>query len=324
MPTQRRSLLFVFVVAVFALLPASLRAQVGADLLVKTWGEGAAIETTDSAMLEAQGHSKDDDIAYRLSTYHAEARWRVFPDNDATPRLGTDVQYWDVDTHDPAVPRHLFNGQIGFAQPIAEYQKWFVALTGSVGYAGESPFSDPRAVYETGQIVVGRKFSADKAVIVALDYDGNRNFAPDIPIPGFAYADRINDQFTYIFGLPYSSITYEPVHGLQLEAGYLLVRTFEAKVSYQFDKHWAAYTEYNDQLTGFHIDNTSPDRRLFLQTHDIETGIRWTLKPGIRFSVGGGWAFGQEFFTAFDLRGTNPLQHLTDEAFGKVQLEFTY
>jgi hypothetical protein len=324
MHIYRCRLVLVCSVIFLAIVARSAQAQTGVDLLVKTWGEGAAVETTSDGMLEAASHSKDDDERIRLSEYHLTGRWRIFPDQDATPRLGYDIQYFDLGTHDPALPRHLFNGTVGFAQPIAVYQKWIVALTGSVGYAGESPLSDPRAVYEQGNIILIRQFSEERKLAVGLNYDGNRVFLPDVPIAGFAYADRYNDFFNYVIGLPYSSITWEPTKGFQIEAGYALLRTFDAKIAYQFSKHWAAYGEYNDQLTPFHIDNTSPDRRLFLQTHDVEAGIRWNLSPLIRFSVGGGWAFGQEFWTGFDLRGTNPLRHIADAPFGKVRIEIGF
>jgi hypothetical protein len=324
MHIYRRRMFMVAFVPLLAMFSRSATAQTGVDLLVKTWGEGAAVETTSDGLLEANTHSKDDDESIRLSSYHFLGRWRIFPDDDATPRLGYDVQYFDLDTHDPVLPRHLYNGNVGFAQPIGIYQKWIIALIGSVGYAGESPLSDPRAVYEQGNVILIRQFSGERKLAVGLNYDGNRTFAPDIPIPGFAYADRYNDFFNYVIGLPYSSITWEPTHGLQIEAGYDMVRTFDAKLAYQLAKHWAVYGEYNDQLTPFHIDNTSPDRRLFLQTHDVEAGLRWNLTPLIRLSLGGGWAFGQEFWTGFDLRGTNPLVHIADAPFAKVRVEIGF
>jgi hypothetical protein len=299
-------------------------AQVGPDLLIKSWGEGAAVEGSGSGLLEAATHIKDDNASIRLSSYEAVGRWRINPDSDATPRIGFDLQYLDIETNDPALPRHLWNGQIGFAQPFLAYEKWFFALAGSAGYAGNSPFSDSNAVYGRATLIAGRKFTTDRALVFGLDYDGNRTYAPDIPIPGFAFTDRYNEFFNYVLGFPYSSITWEPIHGFQIEAGYEFTHTFDAKVAYQLSKNWAVFGAYTDQLTPYHIDNTNPDRRLFFQTHDVEAGVRWNLTQLIRISLSGGWAFGQEFSSGWDARGLNPLRHVADAPFGKLQAELAF
>lgn len=169
-----------------------------------------------------------------------------------------------------------------------------------------------RMRYMRPEISSSAASSAKIALLIALNYDGNRTFFPDTPIPGFAYANRFNDYLTYVVGVPYSSITFEPVKGFQLEAGYTLIDTLEAKLAYQFTKHWAIFGQYTDQLSPFHIDNTNPDRRLFFHTHELEAGMRWNPTQLIRFSVSAGWAFGQEFSTGFDTRSLNPVRHITN------------
>jgi hypothetical protein len=313
-------------VAVFILTIGSLHAsaQTGADLLVKPWEPGQIIDTSTDGLLEASGHTKETDDGIRLSTYHALGRWRILPNNEATPRLGYDVQYWDVNTSDPALPRNLWDMSIGFAQPVAKINDWFGVITGSVGYAGNAPFSDSHAVYFGANLIVGKEFSKDRAILMALNYNGNRTFFPDVPIPAFAYADRATPYLSYVVGLPYSSITYEPLQGLQFEGGFTLVETLEGKVAYQFTKHWALFGNYRDLLNAFHIDGTQEDRRLFLHTHTLEAGIRWNPTRLIRLSLSGGWAFGQEFSKGFDDRSLEPVRHLSDVPFGRAQLEFGF
>jgi hypothetical protein len=291
-----------------------------------SWADNQAFDTSTDAVLEFAAPSREnhmDDIA--LSSYHAFGRWRVLPDQQATPTLGYDVSYFDVHTSDPVLPGHLWNTEFGFSQPVAEFEKWFVVLDGGAGYAGDTPYSDPHAVFFSGDVIVGRKFSADKAFIVALNYDGNRTFLPDVPLPGFAYADRYNDHLTYIIGAPYNSITYEPVNGLQVNVGWEFIEKFSAQVGWEFLKHYSIYGSYTDRLSAFHLSNMpDEDRRLYLQEHRLEAGFRFNPTPLIKFSIGGGWAFGQEFSTGYQSYDDQPLRHLRDGPFveGLLQIGF--
>jgi hypothetical protein len=318
------SCIFLAVAIVF-LLPSRGFAQTDPTLLVKPWQTGQAFDASVDAVIESSAPSRENhQNSIGLSSYQSTGRWRVLPDQKATPRLGYDVTYFNIAGGDPALPHHLWEGTVGFAQPVAEINNWFVVLNGAVGYAGESPFSDPHAVFFTGNVIVGREFSKDRALVVALNYDGNRTFLPDVPIPGFAFADRYNEHLTYVIGLPLNSITYEPVSGLQVDVGWELLETFSGRVGWEFKKHYLVYTSYTDRLTPFHLSNLPEDRRLFLQEHRAEVGFRWNPTELIRLSVGGGWAFGQEFSTGFDLRGTNPVRHLRDGPYGKVLLEIGF
>ncbi len=294
----------VFLLPMFLLLLPAVRssAQTGPDILIKPWETNQAFDISTEAVFEASNPTQEnhaDDV--QLNIYDAMGRYRVIPSQKASPTLGYEAMYVDVDTHDPALPRHLWDASVGFAQPVAEIYKWFVVVTGAVGYAGESPFSDPHAVYFTGNIVVGRKYTDDKILLFALNYDGNRAFVPDLPILAVQYADRISPNLAYVIGFPNNTITYEPISGLQVVAG------------------WE--TSYTDRLTGFHLSTLPEDRRLFLQEHRAEIGFRFNVTNIFRFTVGGGWAFGQEFSEGFDSRSTVPLRHLRDGAFWRAKIE---
>lgn len=320
-----RLLFFVVLLPALAILVRTSHAQTTPDLLVKPWEDGQAIDTSSEGTFEAAGHTTETDQTTRLSEIHEFGRWRILPDNPATPRIGYDMLYYDVESHDPILPKHLFDTSIGFAQPIHEFtNKWFAVVTGAVGYAGNSLFDDPHAVYAKGDIIVGRQWGPNHAILVALDYDGNRTLLPDTPIPGIAFTNRYNPQLSYVIGFPYSSITYQPTDSLQLEAGYTLLNTFEAKLRYEFIKHLSVFGNYSDRLTPFHLDTLPADRRLFLQTHQVEIGLRWSPTNMIAVSVGGGWAFGQEISRGFDDRNLTPLRHISDAPFGRVLVEIGF
>ncbi len=323
MNTFRRPLALI----VLVFLVSTARAQTGPALLQKTWDPDQWFDSSTDALFEAGAHTDsgpnaDPDI--RISEYESQGGVQVIPNNVASTRIGYSVLDYDVVSHNPILPRNLLDARVGFVQPILKVNEWFVAIDGAVGSAGNKPFSDSEAIYGTGDIIVGRQFHKTGYLFVGIDYNGNRTFLPDTPIPGFAYADTYNDYCTYVIGLPYTSITFNPLKGLQVEGGFTLVDTLEANIGYQFTKSWAVFGQYSDLLSPFHIDDTSPDRRMFFQTRQVEVGMRWNQSKRIRFSVSGGWAFDQEFSTGWDSRNLTPVQHVSDGPFARFRLEMGF
>jgi hypothetical protein len=301
-------------------------AQTGPDLLVRPWVDSDRFDSSTDALLENTGHT-DSSTDIRLSIYHSEGRYRLFPDSVATPRFGYDATYLDIDTNDRSLPRHLENVQLGFAQPVARIgTDGFLAITAAEGYAGNSTFTDSHAWYTSVNIIGGRQFAnnKDEALLVALNFDQNRTFMPDIPIPGFAFANRYNAQLTYVLGVPYSSITYEPITGLQLEGGWELLQTFDANIGYAFTKHFELFGRYNDELDPFHIKGQEANTRIFFETHQVEAGIRYSPVRQVRLSASAGYAFGQEFTHGFDSRNLVPIRHIGDEPFVHLRVDIAF
>ena len=311
-------------VVVFGMSAGRAHAQTGPDLLVNPWYTGQAVDTATDATFRAAVHS-DTGRQVSFDTYHSYGRWRIAPDAEATPRLGYDVLFYDFDTKDRAIPGHLWNTSVGFAQPVARIDKFFAVVTGSVGYAGTKPFSDSDAYYATGNLLVGRQFSGNKALIFDLNYDGNRTFLPDVPIPAVEYKDRVNDALSYTIGLPLNQISYRPQTGLQVDIGWSLVQTFSGRVGYRPDPRLELYGEYVDRLTGFHQSGVqNPDSRIFLQERRAGIGIAWRPTKTISAGISGGWAFGQELYRGFDVRNYTVVRHLADGPYGQARVEFGF
>ncbi len=298
-------------------------AQTGPDLLVRPWATDQAVDASADSLFESSSHTDGGD-SVQMDFYHGLGRWRLIPDSDASPILGFDALEYTTNTKNPALPGRLLDLSVGFAQPIADVEHWFVALTGAVGYAGDRPLNDGKAVYTSDNIIVGRKYSEDKAFILALNYNGNRTFLPDCPIPGFAFADRFNSRCTYVLGLPYSSVEVMPATGLQVDFNYDLLETFGINVAYGFTKHFALFGQYLDQYNPFHIYGTQTDRRLFFESHQAGLGVRWSPTKLIHISLSGGWAFGQEFTEGWDSRNYTVIRHIDDAPYAKVRVEIGF
>jgi hypothetical protein len=63
---------------------------------------------------------------------------------------------------------------------------------------------------------------------------------------------------------------------------------------------------------------------LFLEEHRLEAGFRYNPTPLIKASIGGGWAFGQEFSTGYQWYDGKPLRHLRDGPFIEALLEIGF
>lgn len=310
-----------FAMVLVALTSTASRGQTGPNLLINPWATGQAFDTNSTAIIRQATHTDSGKYA-QVNDYQSQGRWRVLPDNEASPRLGYSVSYFDINSSDRSLPDHLFDTSVGFAQPVARLGKYFAVVTAAAGYAGDKPYSDSDALYFTANLLIGRQFSDDKALIFDLNYDGNRTFMPDVPIPALEYKDRVNEYFTYTVGLPINQITYTPLRGLQIDAGWSLVQTFSGRVGYTFAKGVEVYGQYIDRLSAFHLSaDQNPDSRLFYQERLASIGMGWRPTRLIRVSVQGGWSFASEMYRGWDVRDYTVVRHFADGAFGQVQLD---
>ena len=198
-------------------------------------------------------------------------------------------------------------------------------MSAGVGYAGDVPLSQGNAYYARGTLLVGRQFGKGDSLLIALDYNGNRAAYQDIPLPGFAYSKRINDEVGIVLGFPFSSITWESTtNHLKGKLDYEFPGTFAAEASYPLTKQIAVYGNLRNILDGFHTDAMPSNRRLFFEQKRIETGIRWEPAKEFTLVVGGGWAFDTRFERGFDTRDTRNIERGTDELYVRVGLEFRH
>ena len=86
--------------------------------------------------------------------------------------------------------------------PVGKAGDWIFAVGVAAGYAGASPFSEGNAWYGKATAVALRQFSESDALVLVLDYDGNRTLLPDVPLPGIAYTHRVSPSLFYVIGAP--------------------------------------------------------------------------------------------------------------------------
>src|SRR5579884_3442076 len=191
-------------------------AQSSAALLVKPWEPDQTVEGHFDGYLFSGGHTKETNDQFRLYTLESEGRVRLFPGQEASPRFGYDLLLLGTHTSHAAVPSELIDASVAGGAFVNETNGWVTGLTLGGGYAGDTPFARGSAWYPKADVVLAKKFSDTDALGIGLDYDGNRTYVPDIPLPGFGYSHQFDPTLLLVIGAPVSSLTWKPIEHLRI------------------------------------------------------------------------------------------------------------
>src|SRR5690349_7831717 len=103
--------------ALFHAAPAS--AQTGSELLLKPFPKELRYDNQTDLSFAENAHSKEAPGSdFQLSTYESEGRIRLNPGDVASPRLGYDFKYLNLDTNIRGLPDRLVDMSVGFATPV--------------------------------------------------------------------------------------------------------------------------------------------------------------------------------------------------------------
>ncbi len=301
-------------------------AQTASTMLANPWAAERAVDFTADAWGQSKGDTDQTGMDVRLSRYQAAGRWRLEPNDTLSPSFAFNTHRLDIHSPDTALPQRLvdvsFAGAMMFdVDPDTTLQ---VILGG--GYAGDNAFGDGGAYYGLADLIVTRSLGEHRGYKLILDYDGHRTFAPDIPLPGFIYYDRLDDQTTYTLGFPSSSITWKPNDKTTLRATYFIPTTIKGIIEYEVTQPWSVYASYDSSLNAYKLDSDpNNNRRLMFAQQRIEAGVVWRGRegdsfPGVELRVAGGYAFDQAFTRGFDVRDTDTVRDISDEPYVRVAI----
>jgi hypothetical protein len=298
-------------------------AQTGPDLLIKPWDTGQILETQADAAVLAEGSTKNSED-FNLSFYDFSGRYRVLREHRADPRFGWN--FTKIRTSgDPALPNDLIDTSVGFSTGIADWNGWLAGISLGVGYAGAGAFDDGNAWYGKADLAFGRTIDNNSSIGIVIDYDGNRTFMPDVPLPGFAYTMRLDDKTSVQIGFPYTSIEYKFNEQLTLMAEFYVPDSLTARVDYTIVKGLGVFAEYASRQEAFHWDElSSGNDRVIYDSRRAEAGVRWTPVEWLDLIVAGGYAFSQEFNVGFDTRDQDRIARPSDEAYVRFGFELWY
>lgn len=298
--------------------------QSSAALLVKPWEADQTAEGHFDGYLFSGGHTKETNDQFRLYSLESQGRMRLFPGNVASPRIGYDFLLLGTHTSHPGIPSELLDASVAAGAFVNETNGWVTGLTLGVGYAGDTPFARGSAWYPKADLVVAKKFSDTDALGIGIDYDANRTYGPDIPLPGFGYSHQFDPTLLLVVGVPVSSVTWKPIEHLRVHADYYLLTDINVDVGYEFIKHWTVFGGFESRRDAFHVAGLQHNRRLLFLQRRIEAGIRFQPIDPLTFTLAGGYAFDGEYYSGFDFRKTHRVTGFSDEPFVRAGVELAF
>jgi hypothetical protein len=240
------------------------------------------------------------------------------------PRIGFEYLMLDIDS-DNGLPEQLVDTSTAAGVALPDIAGFVGGLTVGVGYAGDGPFGDGNAWYGKATAAFGKKLDENTDLGIFLDYDGNRGFLPDVPLPGFAYRKRIDDKLILVAGVPLSSVEWTPDDRWKFELRWALIDSFDARITYKVAEQFNVFAALDTRRFAFHMDELEDtnDRLLFTQRR-AELGVQWEPSKDTRLIAAGGYAFGQTFSAGWDFRDDDEITDLTDEPYVRVGLEMRF
>jgi hypothetical protein len=279
------------------------QAQSGAALLLKPWKADALAEVAASSILQGQSHT-DTGPADDVQIWRSEAsgRYRLSPSDPSRLSIGFNLLQVDIDSDNSRLPERLSDQSVGVGFGIHKEGDWEIGLTLGGGYAGDNPYGDGDALYAQGNIIVSQRIDENQSIQYLLNYNGNRTFLPDIPLPGVVYHHRVDDQLSYSVGLPISSIRWSPCDPVSIRVSYLLPYTLDVDADYRLCPAGVLFLGFHNRFDAFHLDSARGHERLFYSARYAEAGVRWEPCDWVHGLIALGYTFSQEFSTGWDSR----------------------
>lgn len=247
------------------------------------------------------------------------------------PRLlvGFRVQQLQIDSLDPAIPERLSDQRVGVGYELGmvdlgdDLGSWLLGLTGGFGNASDTSYSGSDAWYGHGAVYGVRRLGEDEFLTVLVDYNGNRSFLPDVPLPGVVYSKRVDAEFGLSVGFPFVGATWDPEGPFSVSARWSPLADVRVNAEYELNDQWMLFGGLTrDEITAW-VDGVD-NRRVFFEASVLEGGVSWRPTPGVEVRGSAGWAFGQSFELGFGEGDTDTLADLEDAPFGRVSVIFRY
>lgn len=319
---RHRSLLPIVALALLLPVPPA-SAEVSSALVLVPWRPQTTLETRFSVLAGYDGDTSTANADIDLTRYFNVGRARVSQEPGAVS-VGWKFSLLDIDTTDPVLPERLSSQAVAVEFALGEWEDWQIVGTAGFGYAGNTPYNDGDAWFGLASIAGTKRLDNGAMLSVLLDYNGNRSIFPDIPLPGFAYSDRYNDQLRYTIGLPINRVVWTPDDKWTLQATWAIPFAFTADIDYALTEDVQLFARYFSERGGFKIQGGDENRRLFFEQDRLEVGARWQALDYAQVIGAMGYAFDQSFESGFDVRDTTTVRDISDEPYVRfaVRLEF--
>jgi hypothetical protein len=326
-------------VALVAAFTASTAfAQTGPELLLRPMADELRFDGRVSATYFFSSDFDIDDIdkdttgEAQVARYFAEGRVRFFPgDRESTPirkadpRVGFSLTELTVEDDGGVLPGHFTDMQFGVGSGVAQFGDWIAGITLGIGYAGANSFGESDAIFGAATLLFGRQLDENTSLGVALDYNGNRTFMPDTPLPGLVYTSKLPERnLEFSLGFPNAYGRWKPTEALLLEINFTFPDFVGGRVSYDFVDGVGLFASFARRTDAWTADDLDDHDRIFFEQTLAELGARFNVDDRFAIVLAGGWAFGQEFSVGYDTRDDDKLVELDDGPFVRLEGEFRF
>lgn len=313
----------VAVLAAFAVACAA-HAQTDESLLLKPFQDGRSLEAESSVIWAPRSTLGGSTGRTGMLEVFSTGRVRLSADHELNPVVGFDFTRLQFRDRSERIPAMLTDQSIGLASPLGQIGDWFIAIGAGGGYAGDEAYGNPGAWYGKGQFTVGRRLNEKEDLVFWVDYDGNRTFFPDVPLPCVAYSRKVGTDAELVLGFPASEFDWGPSERFHIDLSWEAPLTFGARAELRLSKAWSLRALYASDESAFHASGAGSTDRLFYQEQRLELGVSCTPVQGLSVTAGVGLAFARSFSTGFDDRNQSRIAQVPDRAYLRGELSFEF
>jgi hypothetical protein len=316
-------LLVAVLLAGLAVTP--VRGQTNSALMVRPWPTDQFSQNVFSYSFfpETDTDTAGDHDA-QLSRFEAGGRFRVEPVRGALS-FGYTADHLEIDSPDPALPSRIIDVTAAAGIGLGQFQGWEVALTAGIGYAGDTIFDDSDALYAVASAVASYDFDSQRSLLIAVDYDGNRAFMPDVPLPAIIYQWQVDDALHLGIGLPRGTLRWQPPdERFAVRVIYTVPVDFQVNAEYFVTDEWTAFATFDSRYIAGELHDTRRNDRVMFFQRRLEAGAQWAPCDYAELIIAGGYAFSQEFMRGFDVRDTHDEVELDDSPYIRFAVNLSF
>lgn len=292
------------------------------NLTLSPWPNGLHVQTWNNGLLENKSHVRNSGAPAQLELWNFSGRVRLANTGKYSPTVAYHSLYLGLglDSNPSLLPHQLVNDAMSVGMPLGEFAGWGFGVSVGAGYAGNSPFNDPHAVYGMARVSAQHRLSRRNQLDVFLDYNGNRQLLPDAPLPALEIQHK-QPHLRWMLGFPDEDIRWRPLPRLVIHVDYQPVVSGEADIDYRLLRWLHVFGKFESSSWAFHLDYYSSTQRLFFAMSRIEGGVRFfAWRKRLAMEVGGGYAFNQALSEGYDARDEQPVSQIANSAFALVTL----
>jgi hypothetical protein len=178
---------------------------------------------------------------------------------------------------------------------------WIGGVAAGVGSASDKPFNSADETRLWANLFTRIPDGGKNAWLLLLSYDSNREFLPDVPLPGVGYWYEPNDRFRAVVGIPFAFLEVKPLKDLSFEIAYFPVRTVHAGVTWRIAPPLKALAAFDWRSERYaRADRREKDRRLFQDEKRLTAGLQWRIGKRLDLDIAAGYAFDRLIFEGED------------------------